>query len=61
MKMDTRHKTKHATVAYRIIAFVRRGFGKSDDVRVKSGGIIWDIDLHEGIDFSIFLLRGFEP
>jgi len=28
---------------------------------VKRGGIWWDLDLTEGIDFSIYLLGGFEP
>ena len=61
MKIDTRHKIQLATIAYRIVSFIRRRLGKCDDVRVKRGGILWDIDLHEGIDFSIFLLGGFEP
>ena len=61
MKIDTRHKIKLASIAYRIVSLVRRSFGKSDDVIIKRGGILWDIDLHEGIDFSIFLLGGFEP
>ena len=54
MKIDTRHKIKLASIAYRIVSLVRRSFGKSDDVIIKRGGILWDIDLHEGIDFSIF-------
>jgi FkbM family methyltransferase len=61
MKMDTRHKIFFATVAYRFISFLRRCFGKDDHIRANRGGIIWDLDLYEGIDFSIFLLGGFEP
>ncbi len=61
MKMDTRHKILLATVAYRFVSFVRRCFGKDDHIQTVRGGIVWSLDLHEGVDFSIFLLGGFEP
>lgn len=36
-------------------------FGKGDSVGVRRGGVRWLLDLKEGIDFSIYLLGGFEP
>jgi FkbM family methyltransferase len=38
----------------------RRTIGLSKTVTVKRRGIRWSLDLTEGIDFSIFLLGGFE-
>jgi FkbM family methyltransferase len=35
--------------------------GLKNQTIVKRGGIWWDLDLTEGIDFSIYLLGGFEP
>ena len=61
MKMDTRHKIQLASAAYKVVSFARRCFGKDDHVEAKRGGVTWNLDLHEGIDFSIFLLGGFEP
>lgn len=41
---------------------LRRAFGLGDHQFVgKRGGIIWQLDLREGIDFSIWLLGAFEP
>ncbi len=60
MKMDTRNKIQLATAAYKVVSFARRCAGKDDHVEVKRGGVTWNLDLHEGIDFSIFLLGGFE-
>ena len=39
----------------------RSAVGLSNQVRSTRGGIQWDLDLAEGIDFSIFLLGAFEP
>jgi len=61
MKIDTGHKIQLATAAYTVVSLARRCFGKDDHIEVKRGGVTWDLDLHEGIDFSIFLLGGFEP
>ena len=38
----------------------RRVLGAGDRAQVRRGGIAWDLDLREGIDFAIFLLGGFE-
>lgn len=40
---------------------VRHLAGKSNPARVRRGGIRWELDLNEGIDFSIYLIGGFEP
>jgi len=43
------------------IRAIRSLFGKSGKVVVKRRGIRWSLDLNEGIDFSIYLIGGFEP
>ena len=40
---------------------LRKILGLRNQTIVKRGGIWWDLDLTEGIDFSIYLLGGFEP
>jgi hypothetical protein len=57
----TKTKVTLAALAYRIIAFARGLAGKSKSAIVRRGGICWDLDLSEGIDFSIYLLGAFEP
>lgn len=39
----------------------RRLVGRGAAALVKRQGVQWDLDLHEGIDFSIWLLGSFEP
>ncbi len=39
----------------------RRLFGLGHETTVRRRGIRWRLDLREGIDFSIYLLRAFEP
>lgn len=58
--MDTKHKLLLATAIYRVVSLGRRCFGKGDHARVSRCGIAWDLDLREGIDFSIYLFGGFE-
>jgi FkbM family methyltransferase len=58
--MDTKNKILIATAAYRVISLFRRWFGMNDHLQACRGGIKWDLELNEGIDFSIFLLGGFE-
>jgi FkbM family methyltransferase len=43
------------------IKAIRFLFGKSDKVMVNRYGIRWNLDLNEGIDFSIYLIGSFEP
>jgi len=61
IKIDTKYKIRLATVAYRIVSFARLCLGKGDRAEVKRGAVDWELDLREGIDFSIYLLGGFEP
>lgn len=59
--LKTAHKIFLARAAYLGIMLVRRLFGRGPEVEVTRGGLRWQLDLREGIDFSIFLLGGFEP
>ncbi len=40
---------------------IRRLFRKGSIARVRRSGVEWELDLREGIDFSIWLLGSFEP
>lgn len=59
--LKTAHKMAIARVASSCILFTRKIRGLSDHTIVNRGGILWSLDLSEGIDFSIYLLGGFEP
>jgi FkbM family methyltransferase len=59
--LTTKTKVSLAALAYRFITFGRGLAGKSKSAIVRRGGICWDLDLSEGIDFSIYLLGAFEP
>ena len=59
--LKTVHKMAFARFFSRCILFTRKIRGLSDSAIVKRGGIRWSLDLSEGIDFSIYLLGGFEP
>jgi FkbM family methyltransferase len=58
--LTTRTKVLLAGIAYRLISAGRRVFGKTDSVIVGRGGVRYHLNLTEGIDFSIYLLRAFE-
>jgi FkbM family methyltransferase len=60
INLNTSQKIQIATMAYKLVSGVRRVLGKSDHAVSRRNGITWELDLHEGIDFSIFLLGGFE-
>lgn len=60
INLNTQQKIKMATIAYELVSGFRRLLGKSDQVVIRRNGITWELDLREGIDFSIFLLGGFE-
>jgi len=60
MILTTKTKIALAGLAYRTIAAVRAVLGKDDHALVERGAITWDLDLREGIDFSIYLLGAFE-
>jgi FkbM family methyltransferase len=61
MKLSTFQKITLARIASKFIRFAFYIFGHGDIIFVKRGGINWILDLKEGIDFSIYLLGGFEP
>jgi FkbM family methyltransferase len=59
--LKTAHKMALARVASSCILFMRKIRGLSNQAIAKRAGIWWSLDLSEGIDFSIYLLGGFEP
>lgn len=59
--MKTIHKIALARTAYRAIHFARAMVGLSDRCIVTRDGVIYDLDLSQGIDFAIFLGNMFEP
>jgi len=59
--LKTIHKIILARLACSCILGLRKIQGKSEHVIAKRGGLLWNLDLKEGIDFSIYLLGGFEP
>lgn len=46
---------------YQLTMAMRKAFNLNDSVRVCRSGIIWDLQLKEGIDLSIYWLGKFEP
>ena len=58
--LNTSTKIFLATLAYRVVSFMRSTIGKSDNLVINRKGILWDLDLNEGIDFSIYILGEFE-
>jgi FkbM family methyltransferase len=60
MILTTKMKIALAGIAYQTVAMGRTIVGKSHCVTVRRGGAKWDLDLNEGIDFSIYLLGAFE-
>lgn len=58
--MNTKLKINLAKFCYQIIHWIRAIVNKNDQVVIKRQNIIWDLDLSEGIDFSIYILGAFE-
>jgi FkbM family methyltransferase len=58
--MKTVHKIAAARMAYRAIHGARAMLGRTDHQVVARDGIRFDLDLAEGIDFSIYLVGVFE-
>lgn len=44
-----------------VLRFLRGLVGLGTKVQCRRGGVIWDLDLNEGIDLSIYLLGAYEP
>jgi len=61
--IKTSDKIFIARLLFATVKAVRILFGKHDGNKalVKRCGIRWSLDLNEGIDFSIYLIGGFEP
>jgi FkbM family methyltransferase len=59
--LDTPKKIALAKWASAVLRGTRSAIGLSNQVRSTRSGIRWDLDLAEGIDFSIYLLGAFEP
>jgi FkbM family methyltransferase len=61
LAMRTAHKIALARLAQRAVTLPRRLLGRGLEVSARRGGYQWELDLAEGIDFSIWLLGSFEP
>lgn len=59
--LTTRQKIALAGVVQHIVMAFRRLFGRGPISHVQRRHIHWELDLREGIDFSIWLLGAFEP
>jgi FkbM family methyltransferase len=60
MIITTKTKVTLAGLASRAVIAGRKLTGGTASARVRRQGIWWDLDLNEGIDFSIYLLGAFE-
>jgi len=58
--LTTKTKVSLAALAYKVVAMGRSAVGKDHRATVRRGGLRWNLDLSEGIDFSIYLLGAFE-
>lgn len=58
--LSTRTKVALASACYRGVMALRRFIGRDHHAEVTRGGVRWALDLREGIDFSVYLLGGFE-
>ena len=47
-------------MAYNCVSLAREFVGKTDKVTAKRRGIVWELDLAEGIDFAVFLFGTYE-
>lgn len=61
MRLPTKEKIRLATAMQRPILWFRNMAGLGPSLRCSRGGVEWELDIREGIDFSIFLLGSFEP
>lgn len=58
--LSTASKIAIARALYRMVRIARRPFGGQDLVVVRRHGIVWHLDLREGIDLTIYLAGAFE-
>jgi FkbM family methyltransferase len=60
IKLSTRQKIFVARALYRVVVIIRSALALPMEGEFKRGGIRWNLQLKEGIDFSIYLLGAFE-
>lgn len=58
---NTSQKVLIAKMVSHLVIGLRKLFGFDSYIVCRRSGVIWSLDLEEGIDFSIWLLGGFEP
>ena len=61
MIIKTKRKMLLARGVQSIVMAARRLIGRGETTQVTRQGLRWELDLREGIDFSIWLLGAFEP
>ena len=59
--LKTSQKIFIASLLNRVVLGVRAMFGLGSNTVATRHGVKWNLDLNEGIDFSIYLLGAFEP
>ncbi len=59
--LKTKQKIKLARLVQILVMAVRTVAGRGSHTRTTRSGLQWQLDLNEGIDFSIWLLGSFEP
>ncbi len=59
--LTTEQKISLARAAQSVVMLWRSLLRRSPVVKVRRSGLNWELDLREGIDFSIWLLGSFEP
>lgn len=60
VRLTTRQKIALGRAAQAPVILARRALGRGPEVRVRRDGLLWSLDLREGIDFAIFALGRFE-
>jgi FkbM family methyltransferase len=60
MLLSTRQKIACARTASRVIRAGRRVVGLGPELQARRGGILWNLDLREGFEFSIYAFGGIE-
>jgi FkbM family methyltransferase len=58
--LRTATKVRIARLLYRAVQALRTPLGGTDQVTVRRRGLRWNLDLREGIDFTIYLAGAFE-
>lgn len=61
MHLSTRRKIQLAIALQKPVIWFMKLLRQGPLVKCSRGGVNWELDLREGIDFSIFLLGCFEP